>query len=278
MSREHVVHAARDVTRSGVSCVDQDAPSRQPFRRDEIEERFLLRVDAILGQRRQQNEWLTGVGIENRLAACAAVGVGEERLQVDGEQPTRAVGQSLDHRMPQLLEQLLVRGLLGEARRVRVVVHRGQHDLLLVVGQAGRHVGQPQEHRVADQVEERGWREAGALLHRLAVLAASAVAPVLSRAVVVLADGVLDEAVAVDPPSLLRPPELRSNGRAKPVEEMEEGGAVPAEQCAGEGERSPAGVGEHACRDALGGAPSLVFVDLVADEQVEEPRAYGFLT
>ena len=111
--------------------------------------------------------------------------------------------QRLDHRVAQLLEQFLVSGLLREAGRIRVGIHRREHDLLVVGGQAGCHVGQPQEHRVADEVEERGGGEARPLFNNLSVLAASAVAPILDRVAVVLPNGVLNETVPVDPPSLL---------------------------------------------------------------------------
>ena len=122
---------------------------------------------------------------------------------------------------------------------------------------------------MADEVEERGGRQAGSLPDHRAVAPATACAPILQRGVVGPADGALDEAVAFDPARLLRAPKHRPDLRAEPVEQVEERGGVAAHQGAREAEGRAAGVGEDPGGDALRGASALVFVHLVADEQVE---------
>ena len=108
----------------------------------------------------------------------------------------------------------------------------------------------------------------------LAVLPPAARAPVLERLAVVAPDGVLDEAVALDPAALFPASELLPDLRREPGEQVEERRGVPADERAGEAERLPAGVDEDAGGDALGGPSSFVLVRLVADEQVEEgPQA-----
>ncbi len=119
-------------------------------------------------------------------------------------------------------------------------------------------------------MEERCGGEPRALPDDLAVLPPAARAAVLEGLAVVAPDGVLDEAVALDPAALLAAPELPPDLRREPVEQVEERGGIPSHQGAAEGERLAAGVGEDAGGDALGGAPSLVFMRLVADEQVEK--------
>ena len=104
----------------------------------------------------------------------------------------------------------------------------------------------------------------------LAVLPAAARAPVLERLAVVAPDGVLDEAVALDPAALLPAPELPPDLRREPVEQVEERRGVAAHERAREAEGLAAGVGEDAGGDALGGAAALVLVDLVTHQQVEE--------
>ena len=148
-------------------------------------------------------------GVEHRLAPCAAVRVGEQSLQVGGQQPLRALLQRLRQLLSQLLEHRIVGAALGVARGVLLGVHRGQHHMLLVVGQPCGHVRESEEHGVADEVEESGGNQARPLPHHLAVLAASAVAPVLHRVVVGLADGDLLEAVPLYPAVLVGAPELR---------------------------------------------------------------------
>ena len=105
----------------------------------------------------------------------------------------------------------------------------------------------------------------------LAVLPPAARAPVLERLAVVAPDGVLDEAVALDPAALFPASELLPDLRREPVEQVEERRGVAAHERAREAEGLPAGVDEDAGGDALGGAAALVLVRLVADEQVEEP-------
>ena len=83
-------------------------------------------------------------------------------------------------------------------------------------------------------------------------------APVLVEAVVPVVDGVLQKAVPGDPAALFRPPELGPYLRREPVQEVEEGGRVPAKERARQGQRLPAGVGEDSRCDALGASPALV--------------------
>ena len=118
-------------------------------------------------------------------------------------------------------------------------------------------------------MEQRRGHEARPLPHHLAVLAAAAVAPVLHR-VVGLADGDLLEAVPLYPAVLVRPSELRANLRREPVEKVEDGRGVAAEERPGEAEGLAAHVGEDAGGDALGAPSPLELVHLVAYEQVEE--------
>ena len=161
---------------------------------------------------------LSPPGVEHRLAPCAAVRVGQEGLQVGRQQPLRASLESLSQLPAQLVEHGVVGAALGVPRRVRLAVHRGQHHLLLVGGQARGHVRESEEHGVAYEVEERGGNQARPLPHHLAVFAAPAVAPVLHVVVVGLSDGVLLEAVALYPAVLVGAPELGPDLRAEPVE------------------------------------------------------------
>ena len=126
-------------------------------------------------------------------------GVGEERLQVGGQQPLRALLQRLRQLLSQLLEDVVVGAALGVPRRVLLGVHRGQHHLLLVGRQPCGHVRESEEHGVAYEVEQRRGNQARPLPHHLAVLAAPAEAPVLHGVVARLSDGVLLEAVALYP-------------------------------------------------------------------------------
>ena len=66
-------------------------------------------------------------------------------------------------------------------------------------------------------------------------------------------------------------PELRPDGRAEPVQQVEQCARIPACQSSGQGEGAAAGVGEDARCDALGGASSLVFVNLISNKELEEP-------
>ena len=209
-------------------------------------------------------------GVEDRLSPGAAVWVGEEGLQVGCKQPLRAALEGLRQLFLQLLEHGVVGRALGVAGGVLLRVHRGHEDLLLVVGQAGGNVRQSEEHRVPDDVEQRGGNEARPLPGHLAEAAAAAVAPVLHRVVVGLADGDLLEAVPLYPAVLVRPPELRPDFRREPVEQVEDGRGVAAEERARKAERLAADVGEDARGDALGAPSPLELMDLVADQQVEE--------
>ena len=104
----------------------------------------------------------------------------------------------------------------------------------------------------------------------LAEAAPPAVAPVLHRVVVGLADGDLLEAVPLYPAVLVRAPELRPYLRGEPVEEMEDGRRVASQERPGQAEGLAAHVGEDARGDALGRASPLELMDLIADQQVEE--------
>ena len=95
--------------------------------------------------------------------------------------------------------------------------------------------------------------------------------PVLHRVVVGLADGVLLEAVPLNPAVLVGAPELRPELRAEPVEQVKERARIATCQSSCQGEGAAAGVGEDARCDALGGASSFVFVHLVCYEELEEP-------
>ena len=119
-------------------------------------------------------------------------------------------------------------------------------------------------------MEEGGGHEARPLPDHLAELAPPAVATVLHRVVVVLADGDLLEAVPLYPAVLVGAIELRPEVRAEPVEQVEERRAVAAHQGPRQAEGLAAGVGEDPGGDALGGTPPLVLMDLVTNEQVEE--------
>ena len=120
-------------------------------------------------------------------------------------------------------------------------------------------------------MEQRGGNEARPLPDHLAVAAATAVAPVLHRVVVGLADGDLLEAVPLNPAVLVGTPELRPDLRREAVEQVEDGRGVAAEERPGEAEGLAAHVGEDARGDALGAPSPLELMHLVADQQVEEP-------
>ena len=205
---EDVLHPPGDVPGPRVGHVDQRPAPRQPLRRHQVHQGLLLGVELLLGQGRHLDDDVARPGVEDRLALGAAFGVGEERLQVRCEQPFRAALERLRQLLAQFLVHRVVGAALGVARRVLLRVHRGQEDLLVVVRKPRRHVGQPQEHGVADDVEEGRWDEARPLPHHLAELAPLAVAPVLHRVVVGLADGDLLEAVALYPAVLVGAPEL----------------------------------------------------------------------
>jgi len=115
---------------------------------------------------------------------------------------------------------------LGEPRRVVRRIQRGHLHLLAVGRQPGGHVRESEEHAVANEVEERGGRQAGSLPDQGAVAPATARAPVLQRVVVGSADDALDEAVAFDPARLLRAPKRRPDLRTEPIEQVEERGGV----------------------------------------------------
>ena len=119
-------------------------------------------------------------------------------------------------------------------------------------------------------MEQGGGHEARPLPDHLAELAPPAVAPVLHRVVVVLADGDLLEAVPLYPAAFLGALELRPEFRAEPVEQVEERRAVPSHQGPRQAEGLAADIGEDPGGDALGRAPPLVLMDLVPDQQVEE--------
>ena len=267
---EDVVHPLGDVPGSGVGGVDQHPPPLHPLRRHQFQQGFPLGVYLLLRQGRHLHDDVAAPGVEHRLPPGAAVGVGQEGLQVGGKQPLGALGQCVGQGLAQLVEDVVVGPVLGVPDGVRLGVHGAEELLLLVGGQAGGHVGEPEEHGVAYQVEQRRGREARPLPHHLAVLAASAVPAVLHRVVVGLADGVLLEAVALYPAVLVGAPELRPDGGREPVEQVEQRARIASGQSAGQAEGLAAGVGEDARRDALGRTSPLIFMNLVAYKQVEE--------
>ena len=190
-------------------------------------------------------------------------------MQVGRQEPLRAGLESLSQLQPQLLVHGVVGAALGVARRVLLGVHRGEQDLLVVAGQARRHVGQPQEHRVADDVEQGAGTRPGRSLTTLRNLR-RLLRPSSTAVVVVLADRDLLEAVPLYPPAFLGALELRPEFRAEPVEQVEERRAVPSHEGPTQAEGLAADVGEDSGGDALGRAPPLVLMDLVTNQQVEE--------
>ena len=257
--------------RPRVGDVDQHPASLQPLGGHQVDQRLLLRVQPLLGQGRHLHDDLAAPGVEDRLPLRAAVGVGEEGLQVRREQPLGTLLERSRQLLLQLFEHLLLYALRWEKPVASFsAVHRGQEYLLFVVGQAGGHVRQSEEDGVVDDVEERRGHQPRPLPHHLAELLPSAVAPVLQRPVFVLADAVLLEPVPLDPPTLIGAPELRPDLRREAVQQVEDGRGVAAEQGPRQAEGLAAGVGEDARRDALGRAAPLKFVDLVSDQQVEE--------
>ena len=158
----------------------------------------------------------------------AAVRVGEERLEVGRQQPLGARLQRLGQLLLQLLEHVVVGAALGVAGGVLLRVHRGQEDLLVVVRQPRRNVGQLEEDGVADDVEQRRGHQPRLLPDHLTVAAPPAVAPVLQGVVVGLADGDLLEAVPLYPAVLVGAPEVRPYLRREPVEEVEQRARIPA--------------------------------------------------
>ena len=124
-------------------------------------------------------------------------------------------------------------------------------------------------------MEEGAGHKARPLPDHLAVLAPPAVAPVLHRVVVGLADGVLLEAVPLNPAVLVGASEVRPDLRAEPVEQVKERTRIAAHQRPGQAEGLAADVGEDAGGDALGRAPALVLVHLIPDQQVEEAPSSG---
>ena len=119
-------------------------------------------------------------------------------------------------------------------------------------------------------MEQGAGHEARPLPDHLAVLAAAAVAPVLHRVVVGLADGDLLEAVPLYPAVLVGAPELRPDLRREPVEKVEDGRGVAAQKGPCQAEGLAAHVCEDARGDALGASAPLELVNFVAYQQVEE--------
>ena len=81
-----------------VRRVDQHPAARQPLGGDEIDERPLFRVELLCRERRHLHEQFLALRVEDRLAARAAVGVGEQRLQVGRQQPPRALRERVSER------------------------------------------------------------------------------------------------------------------------------------------------------------------------------------
>ena len=94
--------------------------------------------------------------------------------------------------------------------------------------------------------------------------------PVLDGVVVGLADGDLLEAIPLYPAVLVGAPEFRPDLRREPVEQVEDGRGVPAEEGPGQAEGLAANVGEDARGDALGASSPLELVNFIAYQQVEE--------
>ena len=130
---EDVVHPLGDVPGPRVRGVDQHPATRHALGGHQVQQGLLLGVDPVLRQGRDLHEDVAGTGIEHRLASGAAVGVGQERLQVGGQQALGAVLQRLGEGVPERLEHVGVGAALGEPRRVLVRAQRG-HLHLLVVG------------------------------------------------------------------------------------------------------------------------------------------------
>ena len=250
--------------------IDQHPPARQPFRRHQVHQSLLLGVNLLLGQGRDLDDELAAGRVEDRLAVGAAVGVGQQGLQVSGQQPLGTLLQRLDQRLVQFLEDVVVGAALGEAGQVSLRVHPRQQHLLLVGGQGGGHVCQLEKDRVADDVEQSRRHQAGLFPHRLAEALAPAGAPVLVGVVLRVAAGLLQEAVALDPAALLGVGEVVAQLRREPVEEVEESAGIASHQSPGQAEGLADDVGQHPGGDALGGTAPLVLVNLVPNQQVEE--------
>ena len=208
--------------------------------------------------------------VEHRLALGAGVGVGEQALEVDGEESLRTLGQRLHHRGVQLVRQRVVARRLRRFVRVVARLQPDHAHLFPVLRQARRHVGQAQEGGVADEVEEHRRRHARLLDHPRAVAATAAHPAVLVGVVVALARDALDDAVAGDPTLLVLVGELLPNGGREAPEQVEQRRGVAAHEGAGQGEDAPAGLGQSAGGQPLGRAARLVLVLLVDHQQVEE--------
>ena len=84
--------AARDVPRAGVGDVDQHPAPGFPFRRHQVQQGLLLRIHAVFGQGRHLHQRLGALRIEDRLAPGAAIGIGQQGLQVGAQQPLGPLG------------------------------------------------------------------------------------------------------------------------------------------------------------------------------------------
>ena len=111
-----------------MGAVDQHPAILQALGDDEVDERLFLWVEPLLGEGRHLHEQLLGLRVEDRLAARAALGVGEQRLQVGRQPPPRALRERVRERRTQRPKELVVGRALGESRRVGLGVHRDAAD------------------------------------------------------------------------------------------------------------------------------------------------------
>ena len=100
----------------------------------QVQQRLPLGIQPVLRQRRHLHERLARGGIEDRLAAGAAVGVGQQRLQVGPQQPLGALRQGVRQGLPERGEHGRVGAPLRAARRIRCPVQVHQAHLLGVGG------------------------------------------------------------------------------------------------------------------------------------------------
>ena len=95
MQGEDVVHPPGDVPSTGVGRVDQHPAPVHPLGGHQVDERLLLRVEPVLRQGRYLDDDVLGPWIEDRLPPGAAVGVGQERLEVGRQQPLGTILQGV---------------------------------------------------------------------------------------------------------------------------------------------------------------------------------------
>ena len=123
MATQELLHAPGDVARARVGRVDEHPAALEALRGHQVEQRLLLRVELFRREGRDLHQQLLGLRVEDRLAARAAVGIGEERLQVGGEQPAGALREGVRERRPQRPEELVVARALREPVSAGLRVH-----------------------------------------------------------------------------------------------------------------------------------------------------------